>query len=87
MKPLSILAALVITGAASLPAYAGRDQAQILTQQQQERALAAAKDAQAQSSKGKLGAAGPAGVAGIEGEPGTQSLLLKRFHPRNAYGY
>lgn len=86
MKPLNIFVALAITAAASLPAYAGRDQAQILTQQQQEHALAAAKQAQIQSGKGAAGPAGSA-MAAKEGEPGTQLQLLKRFHPKNAYGY
>jgi len=88
MKPLQFFIALVITASASLPVYAGRDLAQTLTQQQQERALAA-KQAQMQLGKGGTGAAGPSGsaLAAKEGEPGTQLLLLKRFHPKNAYGY
>jgi hypothetical protein len=86
MKPLNIFFALVITASASFPVYAGRDQAQILTQQQQERTLAE-KQAQRQLGKGGSGAAGPSGIAAKEGEPGKQSLLLKRFHPKNAYGY
>ena len=88
MKPLKLFIALVITASAPLPLYAGRDLSQTQLQAQQERALAE-KQATMQPDKGGVGAAGPSGsaVAAKEGEPGTELQLLKRFHPKNAYGY
>lgn len=88
MKSLKVVIALVITASVSLPLYAGRDLSETLTQQQQQRALAE-KQAQIAPGKGGAGAAGPSGSAAAakEGEPGTESMLLQRFHPKNAYGY
>ena len=85
MKPLKIFIALVITASAPLPLYAGRDLSQTQLQEQQERALAE-KQATTQPDKGAAGPSGSA-VAAKEGEPGTELQLLKRFHPKNAYGY
>jgi len=83
-----LIPSLIVTAglaAAAAPVFAGQDLSQII---QQERTIAQIQ-AQKQLSKGGPGAAGPAGSvrAAKEGEAGTQLLLLKRFHPKNAYGY
>lgn len=89
VKRLITTIALVLVAAAPLPAFAGRDAGQIMLQ---ERANAKAAQgqrmlAQAQTSD-RRAAAGPAGDARAakEGPAGRQMELLKRFHPKHAYG-
>lgn len=84
-KQLHALIVAAGLAAAAAPVVAGQDLSQII---QRERTTAQIQ-AQKQLSTGGLGAAGPSGSAltAKEGESGTQFQLLKRFHPKNAYGY
>jgi hypothetical protein len=82
MKTIGIAAVSALTLVlASSTAYAGRD-SNDWTQYQ--RAIAAKQQAMSQA-----GAEGRAGPVSKEGMPGgfDGAALIKRVHPRNAYGY
>jgi hypothetical protein len=91
MKQITLTLALAAITAAPLPAFAGRDQAQTTVL---ERAYARQAQRQAQSQPSTQrdaanapAAAGPAGQTAKEGAPADRQLeLLKRFHPKHAYG-
>ena len=86
MKQITLTIALAAIAAAPLPAFAGRDQAQTIVL---ERAYERQAQPQAQSQPSTQGraAAGPAGQTAKEGAPADRQLeLLKRFHPKRAYG-
>lgn len=88
MKRLTTTIAVVLVAAAPLPVLAGRDAAQILLQERANAKVAQMQmQAEAQTREGRA-AAGPAGDARAakEGPAGGQLELLKRFHPKHAYG-
>jgi len=90
MKRLTTTIALVLVAAAPLPALAGRDAGQIMLQERANAKATQTHQRQAQAQTRDLrAAAGPAGDARAakEGPAGRQMELLKRFHPKHAYGY
>ena len=89
MKQITFTLALAAIAAAPLPAFAGRDQAQIIVLERayERQAQQAQPQAQSQPSTQGRAAAGPAGQTAKEGAPADRQLeLLKRFHPKRAYG-
>lgn len=89
MKRLTTTIALVLVASAPLSALAGRDAGQTMLQERANAKAAQAQQmlAQAQTRTSRA-AAGPAGDARMarEGPAGRQMELLKRFHPKHAYG-
>jgi len=90
MKRLIATIALVLVAVAPLPVLAGRDAGQLMLQERAYAKVAQARQMpeQAQTHGGRA-AAGPAGDARAakEGPAGWQMELLKRVHPKHAYGY
>jgi hypothetical protein len=89
MKSLTTTIALVLVAAAPLPALAGRDAGQLMLQERAYLKAAQMQQTQVQAqTRGGRAAAGPAGDARAakEGPAGKQVELLKRFHPKHAYG-
>lgn len=78
----------ILVAAAPLSAFAGRDAGQIALQERANAKAAKAQQMAQSQARTNRAAAGPAGdtSAAKEGPAGRQIELLKRFHPKHAYG-